>query len=518
MSEIHDNEQNPNKLQTLKIFRLDKKEDDRTKNNNINCLKDVFYEEEKKKKKKKNKKKREKNTESCNEIIRTNMKPVEYVEKIMSIEEFIFYNKRLYRYNKNCGYFELLEDHPAKVLINNYLKKYHLDIKTSLINEILSLIKLQEEIQVIEEIVPNCNLINFKNGVLNLKTRRIVEWSDDYMFFNSINGRCVKYDKEAFKKSRFKKFLDDITNEDKETQKIIQEIFGYTLSNYNNSKKLFIFLGESNCGKSVLLQVLTNILGKDNVSNIPLQDLKRDDYIASLFGKKANICAELPDNFFQDVGIIKKLVSENDDINARRLNEATFSFVNRSKLIAACNNLPSINPKKDIDNEAFFNRLIIVACHKNVKDEELNPNLLNELMEERDIIISWMIKGLYRYIENGCKFSRCKISENILNTYAVKNSKGCNKDIIKSFVDDFIIEEGKTHFYKIEEKFREYVLDKFDIEIGKEALVSLKKYIDERYWGMVEYKKFRLNGENRYGFIGISLRQDIPVNNNITII
>lgn len=463
----------------------------------------------KKGKKKKNKKKYEEKYLLCNNY---NASISDYVAEILDYHKFIFYKNQLYKYEDDLGYFVPLEKQKAQVIINEYLKKCNKkERKISIINDILALIIVDETIQMNHEIEVYKNLINFNNGVLNIKKNKIMPFSYEYYFFNSINGYYEKFNKKEYKESKFAKFILDITNEDKQIRKLIQEIFGYTISNYNNAKKLFVFYGESNCGKSLLLQLLTYMLGSENVSNIPLQDLQRDDYIAGIYNKKANICAELPETFFKNAAILKKLVSENDDINARRLHEKVFSFKNTCKLIAACNNLPKIDNKTRVDNTAFFNRLIIIPCYKTISDEELNPYLLDELKKEINIIISWSIEGLYRYIDNGCRFSDCDKGNLILKKYINQNNRTLDKHILDKFVNQYIELDinGRVYMEEISNKYKEYVSDIVNIEITQNDINNLRDYIKEKFiCEDVEYKKFRKGDENKRGFIGIKIRGD----------
>ena len=70
-------------------------------------------------------------------------------------------------------------------------------------------------------------------------------------------------------------------------------------------------MGEGGAGKSQLLLVLNDILlGKENVSNVSWQALNERFKTAELFGKLANIFADLPTRNIDDNGIFKALVGE----------------------------------------------------------------------------------------------------------------------------------------------------------------------------------------------------------------
>ena len=101
---------------------------------------------------------------------------------------------------------------------------------------------------------------------------------------------------------------------------------GYLLLPVNKAQKSFVFVGAPNAGKSTLLNVVQEILlGSENVSNIPWQNLGDRFNRAELFGKLANIFADLPSKSIDDNGMFKALTGE-DFITAERKNKDPFSF------------------------------------------------------------------------------------------------------------------------------------------------------------------------------------------------
>lgn len=81
------------------------------------------------------------------------------------------------------------------------------------------------------------------------------------------------------------------------------------------------------------------LLGGDNVSNIPWQGLGDRFNKAELFGKLANIFADLPSKAIDDNGMFKVLTSE-DYITAERKNRDPFSFRPYARFLFSCNEIP----------------------------------------------------------------------------------------------------------------------------------------------------------------------------------
>ena len=157
----------------------------------------------------------------------------------------------------------------------------------------------------IRELNPNPYIINVKNGLYNVLEDTLAAHNPDYCSTVQLG---VTYNKDA-KCPRFLQFLKESMGGDMEQVALIQEMLGYFLIPVNSAQKCFVIVGVGGAGKSVLLRVLNDILlGKKNVSNVSWQALNERFKTAELFGKLANIFADLPTKYIDDNGIFKALV------------------------------------------------------------------------------------------------------------------------------------------------------------------------------------------------------------------
>ena len=141
----------------------------------------------------------------------------------------------------------------------------------------------------------------------------------------------------------------------------------------------------------MLLRVLNELLlGKENVSNVAWQALNDRFKTAELFGKWANICAELPTKGIEDNGIFKALVGE-DYLTVEKKNKNPFSFQPYARLLFSCNSIPKNYGDK---SEGFYRRLIIVRFNHSVPEERRDPELLEKFRCEADGIFQFALEGL----------------------------------------------------------------------------------------------------------------------------
>ena len=266
-------------------------------------------------------------------------------------------------------------------------------------------------------------IINLKNGIYDLKNDKLFEHSPD--FYSTIQLNAA-YDSNA-SCPIFLNFLNQAMQSDEEQIALIQEMLGYCLIPVNNAQKSFILYGAPAAGKSVLLKVLSEILlGSENVSNISWQALSEQFKPAELYGKLANIFADLPTKNIQDTGIFKAIVGE-DIITVERKYQQPFSFKSFARLIFSCNLIPLNYGDK---SEGFFRRLIIIPFNQTIPEEQRDPNLINKLKDETNGIFLFALQGLKRLIANNYKFTISQANIDELNKYRTESSS------VLSFIED----------------------------------------------------------------------------------
>jgi putative DNA primase/helicase len=187
------------------------------------------------------------------------------------------------------------------------------------------------------------------------------------------------------------KFLNETFSDDPESIAFIQEWFGYHLSSENNQKAFLVLEGPTNSGKSVITNILTAMMGEQNVSNIPLIDFKHDFKLQGIYGKKANICAEIKSTGAGCEQMLKSITG-GDRIELDVKFQSPRSFLPTVKITFTTNE----HPHWDDKSGALYTRLKVIKCEHSVPEENQNKRLTNELREELAGILNWSIEGLKR--------------------------------------------------------------------------------------------------------------------------
>ena len=319
-----------------------------------------------------------------------------------------FYGAGSYYFYEH-GVYELREDLAAFAAVRSFM------LKTAKTNEISDAEKqwrsaIRREVR---EINANPFIVNVRNGLYNVSESSFKPHTPEYYSTVQINAT---YDPTA-KCPQFLNFLQSILPETEIP--LVQEILGYLLIPVNKAQKSFVFFGAPSAGKSTLLSVAQEILlGSGNVSNIPWQGLGDRFNKAELFGKLANIFADLPSKAIDDGGMFKSLTGE-DYITAERKNKDPFSFRPYARLLFSCNEIPkNYNDRSD----GFYRRLIIMRFDKSVPRERRDPNLREKLASERDGIFMWTLDGLRRLMANSYLFTETERTNAEIQRYKVESN------------------------------------------------------------------------------------------------
>lgn len=271
--------------------------------------------------------------------------------------------------------------------------------KNNVVSEVFEKIKRQTEIPREEA----DNIPDYKrcveNGVLDLEDVDNIKFLPHLKDYNFRNNFPMNYDPEA----KCPKIIDFInkTFYEEDVPKI-QEWMGFHLIRRYEFKRAVIIHGQKNTGKSVFLNLL-NIFVNHNVSGLSLQEIAKGkpfDLLA-LKDKDANIHDDMSSQDMKSIGGFKMAVGDGF-ISAEQKFGDKIRFRNTAKDTNACNKLP--NPGEDIDDEAYYERIILIPADNTIPKEQQNKNLIDELTtpEELSGLLNWAIEGYVRLVkQNG---------------------------------------------------------------------------------------------------------------------
>jgi putative DNA primase/helicase len=356
-----------------------------------------------------------------------------FAQYLKQAENIIKINGKLYIYRD--GIYEHGDEYIEAAMI-----KHIPNLTRSKRQEVLSYLGL---LVAKESAIADANLIAFENGVLNIADDSFNEFSPEYIITNKIPHN--------YKPDAQNDLLDNVMKKlacgDENVNKLLYEAIGYCFYRRNELRKSFFLLGEKRNGKSTFLDLVGNLLGEDNTSNLDLCEIGDRFRTAELNGKLANIGDDINDEWVSNTATFKKVVS-GDIVTAERKGKDPFKLRSFAKFFFSANSLPRLGRGKD--SSAVLDRLVVIPFDaKFTKDDaDYDPFIKYKLRNEEVIeaLIAKSVPALREVLINQ-EFTECeKVKRNI------EEFERCNNPILEFFEEldeaDYLNEPIKAVYQK----------------------------------------------------------------------
>jgi len=290
-------------------------------------------------------------------------------------------------------------------------------------------------------------VLNLKNGLYNILNGELTPHTPEFLSTIRIP---VEYDPKAGC-PRIKQFLGEILKS--EDIPAIQEFFGYCLIPDYSIQKAILLLGDGANGKSTLLNLQKEFIGKDNCSGVPWHALEQDRFAkAALEGKLVNMFADVPSQSIKSTSTFKKLTG-GDPIGAEKKFKSYFTFINYARLVFSANKPPEVLGE---DSYAFWRRWVIINFPNEFTGERADKQLLTKLTAQEELsgLLNLALDGLKRLLQQQ-EFSYTKSVEDTTEIYlrAADPVYAFLKDMCESDPEGWISKE------ELYESFKQYCQD-----------------------------------------------------------
>lgn len=280
----------------------------------------------------------------------------------------------------------------------------------------------------------NPNLINCKNGTFDLSKLEFhkANFEDKLTMQTAFD---FKADYENIHCIRWEKFIDEITEGDKEKADYLQKALGYSILGNSKEECMFILHGKTTRnGKSTLLNTIQHLLG-DYATVAPVELICRSTrgkdpnaaspVLAKLKGKRFVTMSENENSGKLDESVIKQYTG-GEEITARALYEQAVTFTPQFKIWLSCNDLPAVRDKSLFASD----RIKVIEFNRHFNEEEQDKELKSyfETPEAMEGIFSWLIVGYVNYIRHGLKMT--PKMQKVVKQYEKDN------DLILQFLED----------------------------------------------------------------------------------
>jgi putative DNA primase/helicase len=206
--------------------------------------------------------------------------------------------------------------------------------------------------------------------------------------------------REASSPSAWLSFLDALWPGDAESVQLLQEWFGYCLTQDTSQQKMLMVVGPKRAGKGTIARVLTALVGPVNVAGPTLGSLASNFGLSQLLGKPVAIIsdARFSGRSADQSVVVERLlsISGEDTLTIDRKNRAHVTVKLPCRFTILTNELPRLNDA----SAALPSRLLVLQLTRSWYGQE-DTQLVETLLKERGGIFLWALEGLRRLRARG---------------------------------------------------------------------------------------------------------------------
>lgn len=305
------------------------------------------------------------------------------------------------------------------------------------------------------------------NIIYNTETRKKTLASPDHLTFIKYNFPSTVLQATANPPKKFFAFLNTTFKGDTEVIAFIQQMIGYLLIPSTRAHAAFFLYGGGQNGKSVLLEIISALFPPHLIARHKLDQLTTNRFrVADLVGKLVNITGEEESKYLRS-DIFKDLVS-GEPVTAERKYQGTFEFTPYCTFLFSTNAIPTF----DGLNKAARRRLFIIPFKYTVPDDEKNPNLAREIIEEElHQVFAFAIEGAQQLMDQKFHLRRPESLKQAQLEYENKQSAS-----LDFFNENYQLSGNLGDFVKRSEMYNLY--KEWSEEVNRKP-VSRQRFFDE---------------------------------------
>ncbi len=266
------------------------------------------------------------------------------------------------------------------------------------------------ELKVKEKLSSPPQIVNFFDGEIDFTSNPMcIQRSNPvHYFMSSINVSCQDVLDPPMAGETFERFIRYASGGDETIRTQILELLAIAMTG-DQLKHFYVIYGPSNSGKSQWGRFMRELLGQNQVEAVRgAHDLGDRWTPGSLAGKKLALCSDLPNKVLPSnaIGMIKQFCGD-DPIKGEEKYANSFTY-DQKALLLFIGNFPIRLPHAEQD-EAFWNRMIVIPFMNPVQEENMELNLYQKLLDEAPYIIHEAIIAYQALAERNYVLTRSEI-------------------------------------------------------------------------------------------------------------
>jgi len=383
---------------------------------------------------------------------------LEIIDNFLAARNFRTYQEDLFEFDPRRGVYNKVEDGAVRSLLLAELEAEVPPEKVTAAGTANLLSLLKDRMFLRGDLTPPFSIqsmeplrvIVCRNGIINLD-RGVVDgrWTLDPHSPNIFALGAVDYDYDPTATCpRFDALLRHVCSGDQDVARMIVEFSASVFARPDIAFEAVLWLtGRGRDGKSTLFRALRHVIGEDVTSAVGLEAFTAGNTFRTwpLLHKVANFASDAVIDDRSNFAALNAWVSR-DPVTIHRKFRESVTVLPTAVLFFASNAEPIANDPSD----AFWRRLRLVKCTRQVAEHDVNPRLSEELFEEAPGILNRILAALPVIEETKAIFMPDAVRRNVLEIRAKVGSfrEYAAEELERGTDEDFILRDHVVTDYR----------------------------------------------------------------------
>lgn len=259
------------------------------------------------------------------------------------------------------------------------------------------------------------HLIPVNNGVFNRKTMKLEPFTPNHVFMTKITTDYVDNPvAPVIDGWDFDRWLKEIACNDTEVTTLLWQVINEALNGNYTRKKAIFLVGDGNNAKGTFQELLTNLVGFNNVTSLKVNEFDHDFKLSALEGKTLVIGDDVPVGVnIEDSSNFNSVVT-GELVNVNVKNKQGYTTAYRCTVIQSTNGMPRFKNKSGGTNR----RLLIVPFNADFNGTKENPDIKEKYLANKKVLEYVLHKAINLDFN---KFKVPRVSEEMLEEFKQDN-------------------------------------------------------------------------------------------------
>ena len=282
-------------------------------------------------------------------------------------------------------------------LMRSTSKSCFSQITPGLLHEIMQMVQLENGAERFPPLDPD--IIPVTNGILywepvsqELKFR---DYNQEDIILDSLTVSYIPNAPAPLFEEKIREIIPDADD-----RRVVQDYLGASLFPANRTRKFLLFQGEGGCGKSLLVLLLSRLLGPTRVFDLNFKHISSTFGFSDLTTQTLLTASEAISGGLCSSGgeLVKKITGGDYFQTAQKFQNDRVKHFGTFSLVLVTNNKMRI--KFEGKGQEWKDRMLPILFHHHIPEEKQDRTLVDRLLtEEGSGILNWILDGA-RHVRN----------------------------------------------------------------------------------------------------------------------